>query len=232
MPHVLIGGDDKGRARLRSLFTQWGLTVGDLAPARLVAGIPTVSECDAVVVVGLDAELREACLGVQPDGVGAAASTAAPLLIVGPDRQFAGPWIHVSVIDPDGGQLRRALAAALDRARELRCGVPVGLTLDEVEIRYELGHELRSPLTAIKMALEALDDGRFRDSDPHPGGDTSEKMLEIALRNVQRLHRAVEWSHDVLTAADAVPDRDADGGRTASGESLAPSPDLRCASVA
>lgn len=67
--------------------------------------------------------------------------------------------------------------------------------------REFLGHELRSPLTALLTALEALAGDRGEN-----GGEAGpDRMLEIALRNARRLQDAVDWHQQVLELADVPP---------------------------
>ena len=69
-----------------------------------------------------------------------------------------------------------------------------------------LGHELRSPLTAAKTALEVLQGdlgGLLANEDSAQDGRL--KMLDIALRNIQRLHRTVDWSQDLLELERSLP---------------------------
>lgn len=201
MPHVLLKGDERSRDRLRALLTQWGLTVGVLPSTGHLDALPTVEDCDAIVLVGDDRTLREARLASRPDGAGVAADSAAPLLIVGLDPMERGPWTAVPALDPEGLRLREALGAALLQARKQRDSGDGGERLPD-EWRHELGHELRSPLTAIKMALEVMEGDIGRADAEDPAVPANLRMLEIALRNVQRLHRAVEWNEEILAHAD------------------------------
>ena len=88
-------------------------------------------------------------------------------------------------------------------------------TVDYVQF---LGHELRSPLSAVKTALEVLQDELVAlaesagepgeapaDAEAAPAIDPSLKMVELALRNVQRLRRTVDWSQDLLSLSHQQP---------------------------
>ena len=66
------------------------------------------------------------------------------------------------------------------------------------QFRDFLGHELRSPLTAIKTALAVLAASKNRDPD-------SVRMLQIAERNLTRLTGTVEWSQELLSLSEAQP---------------------------
>ena len=89
-------------------------------------------------------------------------------------------------------------------------------TVDYVQF---LGHELRSPLSAVKTALEVLQDElvALAESAGEPGDDPADgevvptidpslKMVELALRNVHRLRRTVDWSQDLLSLSHKRPD--------------------------
>lgn len=80
------------------------------------------------------------------------------------------------------------------------------------EYLHFLGHELRSPLTAVKTALEVLQDELS--AAAQPADDASDgsrasadrlRMVELALRNVHRLDRTMDWSQDLLALAHGAP---------------------------
>ncbi len=66
------------------------------------------------------------------------------------------------------------------------------------QYRDFLGHELRSPLTAIKTALAVLEA-----EGGHESG--SGRMLRIAQRNLVRLTGTVEWSQELRSLAETPP---------------------------
>jgi len=80
--------------------------------------------------------------------------------------------------------------------------------------REFVGHELRSPLTAIHTALAAL----AEDLGAGEGMRDAVRMLEIALRNTRRLEDTVNWHLQVLEQNDPalepadVPPATAQGG--------------------
>lgn len=207
MSHVVIGGDEHKAARLRYLLGRWGVTVGCLWSTD---DGPTVQECDAVVVQGGAEEMRGAGRGALPDGTGGAAGPAAPLIFINDDElplvALPASWLVLPRLDADGANLRVVLVSAFAHARALR-GDQVGpargpdADADDSFLHF-LGHELRSPLTAIKTSLEVLEGElggmEADDSAAKPGL----RMLAIALRNVRRLHRTVEWSQDLWAAGE------------------------------
>jgi hypothetical protein len=169
-------------ADTRQRLAAWGLTSacgGDACHRRP----PTVADCDAVLWFG------------APPALPAAATDepAAPLLLVGQDDPHGVAWRIIAPRRAAGDCLRRSLEACCARARALR-DRPAD---DPLRMRWRdfLGHELRSPLTAIKTALEEIE---AAPGDPGP-------LPEIALRNVARLQLVLEWSQDLLALAEAPP---------------------------
>lgn len=199
MPHVLFDGDIRQHPALRSLFWQWGVTVGCL-PASHGAHVPaTVEECDAVVYLAGESVPAVSGSGAMPDGAeaeGVAATAAAPLLVIGSGLAPGMPWVSISDPGPGGSRLKAALQSCQDRSRLLR-GDPHSRH-DQDQFRDFLGHELRSPLTAVKTALSALEKEGQQDSG-------SNRMFKIAQRNLDRLAETVEWSQELLSLAEAPP---------------------------
>jgi signal transduction histidine kinase len=121
---------------------------------------------------------------------------AAPALLVADGDPRAGGTQRLSAADVAGDALRRRLEACFAEARRLRGGAePCPLSL---RYRDFLGHELRSPLTALRTALEEI---AASPGDPGP-------LPQIALRNVERLQQVLEWSQGLLALAD-LPDPEA-----------------------
>ncbi len=206
MSHVLLGGDEQEVSELRILLTKWGVTVG-----RLVFGdaVPTVMECDAVILQGRSDEYRDACQGALPDGSGGAVGPAAPLIFINstdevPLNSLPAFWLVLDRVDQDGANLQMALQSSFASAQALR-GDSVGETgigahHENDTYLHFLGHELRSPLTAIKTSLEVIEAELGRVEQPRDRIDANLKMLAIAQRNVRRLHQTVEWSQDLLAS--------------------------------
>lgn len=179
MPHILLMGPGLPPDDLRQRLAAWGLTSarGGGADHR---SRPTVADCDAVL-----------WFGAPPAPTGdAGTEPAAPIVVVGDGDPHGLAWRVITPHKAAGDCLRRVLEVGFARTRALReCGVA-----DPLRDRYRdfLGHELRSPLTAIRTALEEI---AARPADPGP-------LPEIALRNVDRLHRVLEWSQDLLLLAE------------------------------
>ncbi|MEN8005967.1 MAG: hypothetical protein ABFS42_03090 [Candidatus Krumholzibacteriota bacterium] len=203
MAHVLFNGDIQRHPALRSLLWQWGVTVGRLPQGDPAGFQATVEDCDAVLHLQKDSGHAENGFSAMPDGAdaGGAAAAAAPLLVVGSesDSLAVNPWITIPDFGPGGSRLKVAVQSCVKRARVLRG--EVGSQHDESRFRDFVGHELRSPLTAVKTALTVLGD----EKDPAPG---SARMLSLALRNLNRLADAVEWSQELMWLAEEAPAAD------------------------
>ncbi|MCK9995087.1 MAG: hypothetical protein KAH56_02270 [Candidatus Krumholzibacteria bacterium] len=202
MSHILFDGDIQRYPALRSLFWQWGFTVGRLPASVQAGGRATVEDCDAIVHV---AELSDPAgydSGAMPDGAeaeGEAAVEAAPLLVIGAGPVAVESWITIPDPGPGGSRLKVALQSCQERARMLRGDPRSRHELDQ--FRNFLGHELRSPLTAIKTALTVMEAEGGHESGSH-------RMLRIAQRNLVRLAETVEWSQELMSLAEAPPAAD------------------------
>lgn len=199
MAHVLFDGDIRRHPALRSLFWQWGVTVGCLPASVRAQGQATVEDCDAVVHLSSGIDPTGFVPGAMPDGAekeGVAAAAAAPLLVIGAGPVAATSWITIPDPGPGGSRLKVALQSCQERARMLRGEPDSRHDLDQ--FRNFLGHELRSPLTAIKTALTVLE----AEGGDEPG---SARMIDIALRNLIRLVETVEWSQELMSLAEAPP---------------------------
>ena len=97
--------------------------------------------------------------------------------------------------DPGGdevGRLARAFTLMIGRVRDMMAQVERGRQMAAVgEFANEIAHEIRNPLTSIKLNLQALERGA-RDAQVAP---SLVRPLEISLREVHRLDRVV---HGVL----------------------------------
>jgi hypothetical protein len=199
LSHVLFDGDIQRYPALRSLFWKWGVTVGRLPVGGGAQSRPTVEDCDCVVCLFEETSPEGNVSGAMPDGAeaeGVAAAEAAPLLVIGAGAEAITPWVTIPDPGPGGSRLKAALQSCQDRARSLR-GYP-HCRGDLDQFRNFLGHELRSPLTAIKTALTVLVDEEGKEA-----GFT--RMLDIALRNLDRLSGTVEWSQELMSLAEAPP---------------------------
>jgi len=189
------------------------MTIGAFDPLNEGFVWPQIQECDLVIMapesvpkIENEPEVDEAETPVH----------LAPVLLLG----VSGPllldrdaWQGLPDSHPESQQLRRAVQACLEQTAMLRHRAGAGE--DREDFLTFLGHEMRSPLTAAKTALEVLqgDLGGLQNPDEDP--DPSLKMVEIALRNVRRLHHTVEWSQELLSASSYGQDnplRDLDPG--------------------
>ena len=197
MAHILFDGDIRRHPALRSLLWQWGVTVGSLPQEIRSPDQVTVEDCDAVILLRGGPTPDRPPQGAMPDGAeteGVAA--AAPLLVIGQGSVPPDSWVVIPDPGPGGSRLKAALQSCQERARVLRGDR--GSRRDLAQFRDFLGHELRSPLTAIKTALAAL-------KVDEAVADNTSGMLDIAQRNLGRLEQTVEWSQDLMGLAEAPP---------------------------
>ncbi len=206
MSHILLIGDDAQCGPVRTQLVQWGLTVGHAAGGGPLPAHVGVDVCDVVLVVG--SAVEKVLPDTLPDG-GRGAVPAAPRLFLA--GNLPAPELE-RVLWP-------SLREACLQARELRAGLaPVAGDLAQ-DVQHQVAHELRSPLTVIKTALEVMEDDLHSWHAEPADVEAQLRMLQIALRNVRRLHRAVEWSQmllagpcaesEALAAAGVVPRRPA-----------------------
>ena len=190
MAHILLFGDEAQCAPIRAQLVQWGLTVGQLSSGVSAPDCIGVDECDVVLVVGETADGRPGPDAVSDGGRGAV--PAAPRLFLSGEASAADRsremWFSVQE------------ACRVARERRNSFGPAIAAPGEDV---HQVGHELRSPLTAIKTALEVMEDDLHTWNDESADIEGQLKMLEIALRNVRRLHRAVEWSQMMLAGPRA-----------------------------
>lgn len=179
MQQILIGGDRSQEQRLRSWLAAWGLTAGrlpdDVHPAQVAA------ERAAAVIFACGAE-DPRLPRRTPSPL-----TTAPLLLIGnapPPDLRAAAWLRIADPGPTGANL----AAALKPCLEAAASVAAGTGFQDL-----VNHELRTPLTAAGTALQTLAMQLER-----AGGHTLE-LVDIALRNIRRLERTVDWACDYLT---------------------------------
>jgi len=200
--HVLIYGQTPNVTQLKARLKGWGMSTGELIPGTDCPGRVSVDDCDAVILdLGHNAHppwLHEFVTDSE---------LAAPILILTnnevPTLRFGGHWVELAGEEMVDARLLLELQGAIAHSRQKR-----GLGADAPGGSYLhfLGHELRSPLTAAKTALEALQgelSSRPDASEELQEADvatveTSLKMADIALRNIERLHQTVEWSQDLL----------------------------------
>jgi hypothetical protein len=190
MAHILLFGDEAQCAPIRAQLVQWGLTVASLSSGASVPDCIGVDECDVVLVVGGTAAGRPGPDAVSDGGRGAV--PAAPRLFLSGEASAAERSREVWLSVQDGCRV----------ARERRNSFGPAIAAPGEDV-HQVGHELRSPLTAIKTALEVMEGDLHTWNDEPADIEAQLKMLEIALRNVRRLHRAVEWSQMMLAGPRA-----------------------------
>ncbi|MBK8165501.1 MAG: hypothetical protein IPK64_05965 [bacterium] len=213
MAHIIIIGDTCPGSSIGDELVRCGHTVAVSAPgdARADAG---VNACDVVVLAGDAVSLGD------PVAVSDGARGAAP----------AAPRVFLSDAAAAAGLtpvLRARIESAWCEARALRLSASQPGTDPAADSDVQqVGHELRSPLTVIKTALEVMA-GDLRTWHAEPADVEAQlRMLEIALRNVRRLHRAVEWSQMLLSGArGGVPPVSAAGSPDADAHP-APAPEI------
>ncbi len=191
MAHILLGKTLHQDEELRGLLRAWGVTVG-LWPGD-GDRLPGVWECDALVVgpptaAGLPAAGPEPHLG-----------PVAPVLIwtgsavLTPER---GP-ARIAVPQDGEGGLLASLQVCLAHAAGLR-GFQGSVPVLETSPLRVMGHELLTPLTAIRTALEILAEEASGPGSPEPQARRA-RMIELALRNADRLREALDWSCELLS---------------------------------
>ena len=199
MTHVLLDNNLKSQVEIRNRLRRWGMTVGALDCQIPGFVWPHIQECDLVImapesVPGSDHKYDA--------GVAELSENFAPALLLGVsgflllDRDA---WQGLPECNPEPQQLRRAMQVCLEQTAMLRHRAGAGE--DREDFLTFLGHEMRSPLTAAKTALEVLQGDLGGLQNPGDGPDPSLKMVDIALRNVRRLHHTVEWSQELLASA-------------------------------
>lgn len=227
MAHILVGGDHGKGQEVHQLLRQWGHTSSRFSAVSRGTEYPTIDQCDALILVSPENDLP------LPELRSSDQSSFAPLLLLGTDTGSLllsrGAQQEVNQPDPQGVDLKFALQSCLEKSRQLRGeDHPANQAKDRSGYQYFLGHELRSPLTATKTALEVLqgelgemlgwqENGESPSSESeilsgkdHPGlnqvsFDPQLKMLDIALRNIKRLHRTVDWSQDLQELEASIP---------------------------
>lgn len=199
MAHILFDGDIGRHPDLRSLFWQWGVTVGRLPSSAGDGSRVSVEECDAVVSPDPASGTVHQVFSAMPDGAekeGVAVPAAAPLLVIGPNMAADLAWVVIPHPGPGGALLKAALQSCQERAGVLRGNS--GDRHDRRQFREFLGHELRSPMTAIRTALTILESEKIQSPGPA-------RMLGLAQRNLSRLAQTVEWSQELMSLAEATP---------------------------
>jgi len=209
--HVLLEKNLNSGKDIRHWLSRWGMTMGSCDPSQPNFQWPTVLECDLVIMSAGTAETMGA------DHPASENDSLAPVILLGVSASLLlarDAWQVLPQPNPDAQQLRMAVQTCLEQVALLRHGPAAGQ--DREDFLSFLGHEMRSPLTATKTALEVLQgDLGGLGSDEGPANPQL-KMLDIALRNVRRLHHTVEWSQELMASSPVQQNiqlRDVEGGQ-------------------
>ncbi len=197
MAHILLGKELYGDERLLKQLRAWGVTTG------LRSGdsgcLPGIWECDAMILSPAEVE------GLPPMDPEPGRGPCAPILVWDGHDVHSPPQAPSQVVVPlsAGGGLMASLQVCVAHAgglRDFQGAVPV---LETNPLRV-MGHELLTPLTAIKTALEILaeDDGEPEDEDSRL---RRSRMVKLALRNANRLGEAMDWSCELLSPLEKIP---------------------------
>lgn len=192
MPHLWIHADLLPDTTLQEHLAAWGWTYAAAADARQA---------------NADGPRPDAVLAADPR---ACAGASAPLVIVSArDPRLTGA-VWLQDYGRQGQRLKGALQACLAMGA---AQAPAADDLDaaaalQVDLLDYLGHELRTPLAAIRTALEILADDLGRSPALPAAGepDARAKMIELALRNVQRLDRTVDWGQMMIRSGAERPE--------------------------
>ncbi len=188
MTHVLLDRELDSGQDIRRRLGRWGMTIGEYDSRHPDFKWPTILECD-LVIMGAGSVSEEPSTGPE---------SLAPVILLGVSEPLLlarDAWQALPDLKPATRHLRLAVQTCLEQSALLRHGPVAGQ--DREDFLSFIGHEMRSPLTAAKTALEVLrgDLGQLANQDSHL------KMLEIALRNVRRLHNTVEWSQELMASS-------------------------------
>lgn len=227
MPHALLSPDLYADETLHGYLRRWGWTCRQWSCGSAQA-LPGPGRIPHAVIVSTAAAKQAGFFKSPGEAAGTDRITRtqapAPVLVVGePD-----PALAVGISLPDYGHEGSRLCGALNACLALAGpeSRPVADTRMGTDILDILGHELRTPLAAIRTALEILaadlavdlavdltaDPAVEPAADPavdlpatpwdgfpvRPQDDTTARMVRIALRNVQRLDRTVDWGQTML----------------------------------
>ncbi len=196
MTHVLLDRNLEAGKSIRHWLGRWGMTMGEFDSRPSNVQWPSILACDLVILGSGAAEKMAA------DPVLAEYDSLAPVLLLGVPGSLLLPrdaWQALPQSNPDSNQLRLALQTCLEKSALMRHEAASGQ--DREEFLSFLGHEMRSPLTATKTALEVLQGDLGGLESDNGVAKPHLKMLEIALRNVRRLHHTVEWSQELMASS-------------------------------
>lgn len=180
MLDILIGGDPGLTARVGTWLESWGLRPAVLPRGTHPASVPAGRAAAVIYAAG------EGFHGLPERRSGCA---VVPLLLVGqaPGAELRdAAWLRVADPGPDGAALAAALRPLLESS--------LAGAGEANHFRDLVNHELRTPLTAAGTALQMLARQLER------AGGPSLDLVDLALRNLRRLERTLDWACDHLAA--------------------------------
>lgn len=196
MTHVLLEKNLDSGTDIRHWLGRWGMTMGEFDSCQPNVQWPTILQCDLVIMDAGGAEALSADKTLESD------EPLAPVILLGVSGSLLlarDAWQALPQSHPDSNELRLAVQTCLEKVALLRHGPASGQ--DREDFLSFLGHEMRSPLTATKTALEVLQGDLGGLGSQEKSTNPQLKMLEIALRNVRRLHHTVEWSQELMASS-------------------------------
>ncbi len=193
MAHILLGMNLFDDRHLGDQLRSWGVTTGGWTCTGDQVCLPGIWECDALLINPVEA--RQLPRQEPRAGRGPCAPILVwdGILVSAPDRAPRSAVVPISA----GGGLFASLQVCVTHAEGLR-DVKGDVPILETNPHHVVGHELLTPLTAIKTALEVLAGDL---GDLEPGGSDADprlRMAKLALRNVNRLRDAFDWSQGLL----------------------------------
>jgi hypothetical protein len=194
--HVLLDRNLDSGKEIRHRLSQWGMTMGQFDSLHPDFQWPTIQECDLVIMRTC---LSNSFCADLPDENH---EPLAPVILLGVSGNLLlarDAWQVLPQSNPDSQELRRAIQSCLEQVALLRHGAATGQ--DREDFLSFLGHEMRSPLTAAKTALEVLQGDLGGLDSQDDAGSPHLKMLAIALRNVRRLSQTVEWCQELMASS-------------------------------
>jgi len=193
--HVLLDTNLDSGKDIRHWLGRWGMTMGLCDPRDPDFQWPTILQCDLMIINAGEAEDYYSGLPVTGESL-------APIILLGVSGSLLlarDAWQVLPQNNPDPKKLRVAVQKCMEQTAVMRHGPASGQ--DREDFLSFLGHEMRSPLTAAKTALEVLQGDLGGVGCQDEGNNPHLKMLEIALRNVRRLHHTVEWSQEMMASS-------------------------------
>ncbi|MCP4291860.1 MAG: hypothetical protein GY780_08510 [bacterium] len=200
MTHVLLDIRLSSYREIHSRLRRWGMTLGTFDIQSADPDWPASHQCDLALLDSNTASAlgkirRPANLLMNPE-------QQAPIILLG----VSGPllldrdaWQGLNQNNPDSRTLRQAMQVALEKS--YRRNNHSEENEDQGDFLTFLGHEMRTPLTAVKTALEVLEGDLGGMGIKTAEDDPQLKMVALALKNVRRLQHTIEWSQEMLASS-------------------------------